>query len=611
MDLFKKRRLVVIFIFLFVFIVYVGKLFSLQILDEKYKDLANQNVIRKTKVYPNRGLIYDRKGKLLVVNDAIYEIYVIPRQVQQMDTTLFCNLLDIDKEYFTKQLSKARKYSKYKPSPFLKQVSAEQYAAFQEYLYKFPGFFGEIRLVRKYPIAAAAHVLGYVGEVSPRMVEKSPYYSSGDYIGISGLEQTYEPYLRGQKGSKMVLVDVYNRQQGSFADGEYDTAAVSGSNLKVSLDIALQAYGEQLMQNKKGCIVAIDPATGEILCMVSSPSFDPNLLSGRNRGNNFAALMADSMQPLFNRPIMAGSYPPGSTFKPIQALIGLQEESLSLNDAYPCYPGYRMGSHTVGCHLHPVARNLSTAIQHSCNAYFCYVFRNIVDQSKFNTMDEALSTWNNYLYSFGLGRKLGIDVPNEVDGLVPTPERYNKVYGQGRWKSSTIISLSIGQGELGVTPLQMANMTCAIANKGYYYSPHFAVDIEGDTSNALGNYKEKHYTLVDSAHFAPIIEGLYQTCEQGTGKIARIDGYKVCGKTGTVENPFGEDHSAFICFAPKDEPKIVVAAFVENSGFGSTYAAPIASLIMEKYLNDTIADKRKYLEERMLNANLVAANEAE
>ena len=597
--------MVVIGIFMLVFFLFVGKLFSLQVLDEKYKDLANRNVIRKSTVYPNRGLIYDRKGKLLVVNDAIYEIFVIPRQVQEMDTALFCQLLDIDKDYFDKQLKKARRYSQYKPSAFVKQISAEQYASFHEYLYKFPGFFGEIRLVRKYPYPVAAHVLGYVGEVNNKKIEEDPFYSSGDHYGISGLESTYEPYLRGQKGSKMVLVDVYNREQGSFADGIYDTAAISGNDLHISLDIELQEYGEQLMQNKKGCIVAIDPKTGEVLCMVSSPTFDPNLLSGRERGTNYAILSKDSLQPLFNRPIMAASYPPGSTFKPIQALIGLQEGTLKPSDAFRCYPGYPMGSHTVGCHAHEKLRNLSEAIQHSCNAYFCYVFRDIVDQKKYESMDESLAAWDEYLYSFGLGKTLGIDIPNEKSGLVPTPAYYNKFYPKGSWKSSTIISLSIGQGELGVTPLQMANMTCAIANRGYYYTPHFGTELEGDTTGGLASFTEKHYTKVDPKHFDPIVEGLYQTCEQGTGKIARIEGYEVCGKTGTVENPFGKDHSAFMCFAPKDEPKIVVAAFVENSGWGSSYAAPIASLIMEKYLNDTISTKRKVLEEKMMNADLI------
>lgn len=609
MDLYKKRRMVVIGIFMLVIFVFIGKLFSLQILDEKYKDLANRNVIRRSTVYPNRGLIYDRKGKLLVVNDAIYEIHVIPRQVKEMDTTLFCKLLDIDKAYFTKQLAKNKKYSRYKPSPFIKGISVKQYAAFQEYLYKFPGFFGEMRLVRKYPYPVAAHVLGYVGEVNSAKIEADSYYSSGDNYGISGLESTYERYLRGTKGSKMVLVDVYNREQGAFADGMYDTAAISGNDLHISLDIDLQEYGERLMQNKKGCIVAIDPKTGEILCMVSSPTFDPNLLSGRERGNNYSMLSKDSLQPLFNRPIMAESYPPGSTFKPIQALIGLEEGTLHEGDAFPCLPGYPLGSHTVGCHHHPKAKNLSTAIQHSCNAYFCYVFRDIVDQKKYENMDEALASWDEYVESFGMGHKLGIDIPNEKGGMVPKPAYYNKVYSKGSWRSSTIISLSIGQGELGVTPLQMANMTCAIANKGYYYTPHFGTQLDGDTTGGLAHYTEKHYTKVQSKYFDPIIEGLYQTCEQGTGKIARIEGYEVCGKTGTVQNPFGEDHSAFITFTPKDDPKIVVAAFVENSGWGSSYAAPIASLIMEKYLNDTISVKRKPLETKMLDADLINITE--
>lgn len=611
MDLYKKRSLVVVVIFLTVLVMFAGKLFSLQILDKKYKDLANQNVIRKLTVRPSRGLIYDRNGKLLVVNDANYEIHVIPRQVEQMDTALFCQLLDIDKEFFEAQLKKAYEYSRYRPSKFLKQVSARQFSAFQEYLYKFPGFFGQIDFTRKYPYPVAAHVLGYVGEVTPRTIEQQPYYVSGDYIGISGLEYTYESFLRGHKGSKTVMVDRFNREVGSFAEGMYDSAAISGHNIHVSIDIELQAYAEQLMQNKKGCVVAIEPSTGEILCMVSSPTFDPNLLSGRKRGKNFAMLMQDTLKPLFNRPIMGSTYPPGSTFKPVQALIGLQEGTLSTTDAYPCYPGYRMGSHTVGCHMHPVARNLSTAIQHSCNAYFCYVFRNIVDQEKFENMDQALALWNQYIYSFGLGQKLGVDVPNEEKGLVPTPAVYNKMYSPGSWKSSTIISLSIGQGELGVTPLQLANMTCIFANRGYYYTPHFATKIDNDTTGHISEYTERHYTKVDAKYFDPIVEGLYQTCEQGTGRIARIEGYEVCGKTGTVQNPHGEDHSAFITFAPKDNPKIAVAVFVENSGFGSTYAAPIASLVMEKYLNDTISDKRIYLQEKMLNADLITPKKKE
>lgn len=605
MDMFKSRRFVILGIFASMFLVYGIKLFHIQILDNSYEALANQNVIRNVTVYPNRGLIYDRNGKLIVENDATYEIFVIPRQVKPLDTLLFCELLDLEPQYFRDQLAKAKRYSRYVPSSFLKNISVEQYAGFQEYLYMFPGFFGDIRLVRKYPHSAAAHVLGYTGEISQGQLNDQIYYSSGDYVGISGIEATYEPFLRGQKGSKLILVDKHNREQGSFQQGLYDTAAISGNNLTLSLDIGLQAYGEKLMQNKKGCVVAIEPSTGEILALVSSPSYDPNMLTGRQRGNNYVKLQQDTLKPLFNRAISGGSYPPGSTFKSLMALMGLQEGSLTPNDVYPCFGGYRLGSHTVGCHAHPPLRDLSAAIQHSCNAYFCYVFKNVIDQSKYKTSDEALAAWDSYLYSFGLGNKLGVDIPGEHTGLVPTPQRYNKVYGEGRWKSSTIISLAIGQGELGLTPLQMANMTAAIANRGYYYTPHFMKMIEADTTHYLDRYLQKNQTKVEQKYFDVVVEGLHQTVEQGTGRIAKIEGYEVCGKTGTVENPHGKDHSAFICFAPKVNPKIVVTVFVENSGFGSTYAAPIASLMMEKYLNDTISQKRLYLEKRMLETDLI------
>ncbi len=588
-----------------VFLIFGIKLFYIQMIDDRYEALANQNVIRNVTVYPNRGLVFDRKGTLVVENDATYEIFVIPRQVKELDTMLFCGLLDIDISYFREQLAKAKRYSSYVPSSFLKNISVEQYASFQEHLYMFPGFYGDIRLVRKYPHSAAAHVLGYTGEISPKLLEKQRYYTPGDYIGVSGLEATYEPFLRGHKGSRLVLVDKFNREQGSFQDGLYDTAAVSGNNLTITLDIDLQAYGEQLMQGKKGCIVAIEPSTGEILALISSPSYNPNLLTGRQRGNNYVMLQKDTLKPLFNRAISGGSYPPGSTFKSLMALVGLQEGSLHVEDVYPCFGGYRLGSHTVGCHAHPPLSGLSAAIQYSCNAYFCYVFKNVIDQGKFKNSDEALTMWDNYLYSFGLGSKLGVDIPGEHTGHVPTPKYYNKVYSKGSWKSSTIISLAIGQGELGLTPLQMANMTCAIANRGYYYTPHFVKVIEGDTTNYLDRYSQKNQTKVEQRYFDVVVEGLYQTVEQGTGRIAKITGYEVCGKTGTVENPHGKDHSAFISFAPKTNPKIVVTVFVENSGFGATYAAPIASLIMEKYLNDTIATARKPLEKRMMETNLI------
>ncbi|CAN5229214.1 penicillin-binding protein 2 [soil metagenome] len=605
MDIFKNRRFIVLAIFASMFLIFGIKLFYIQLVDDKYEALANQNVIRNVTVYPNRGLVFDRNGVLIVENDATYEIFVIPRQVKALDTLLFCQLLDLDPQYFKDQLAKARQYSSYVPSSFLKNISVEQYAAFQEHLYMFPGFYGDIRLVRKYPHSAAAHLLGYTGEISPKLLESQTYYKPGDYIGISGLEATYEDFLRGQKGSKLMLVDKFNREQGSFQNGLYDTAAVSGHNLTITIDMELQAYGEKLMQNKKGCIVAIEPTTGQILAMISSPSYDPNLLTGRQRGNNYVKLQKDTLKPLFNRAVSGGSYPPGSTFKSLMALVGLQEGTLKVSDAYPCNGGYRLGAHTVGCHAHPPLRDLTAAIQYSCNSYFCYVFKNVIDQDKFATSDEALTMWNNYLYSFGLGNKLGVDIPGENTGLVPTPKYYNKVYTQGHWKSSTIISLAIGQGELGLTPLQMANMTASIANRGFYYTPHFVKIIEADTTNYLERYSQKHQTKVEQRYFDVVVEGLYQTVEQGTGRIAKIDGYEVCGKTGTVENPHGEDHSAFIAFAPKTDPKIVITVFVENSGFGATYAAPIATLMMEKYLNDTIATKRLYLEKRMVEKDLI------
>lgn len=605
MDIFKNRRFIILGIFASFLVVYALNLFYIQIVDDSYEALANQNVIRNVTVYPNRGLIYDRNGMLIVENDATYEIFVIPKQVKNIDTALFCQLLDIEPQYFIDQMTKAKNYSRYVPSSFLKNLSVEQYASFQEHLYMFPGFYGDIRLVRKYPQHSAAHVLGYTGEISQKKLDAQSYYKSGDYIGISGLEATYEPFLRGHKGSKLILVDKFNREQGSFKDGIYDTAAISGHNLTVTLDIELQVYAEQLMQNKRGCVVAIEPSTGEILVMVSAPSYDPNLLTGRQRGNNYVMLQKDTLKPLFNRAISGGSYPPGSTFKSIMALMGLQEGTLQPSDVYPCFGGFRLGSHTVGCHAHAPLKDLSSAIQHSCNAYFCYVFKNIIDQSKFASSDEALAKWDSYLYSFGLGNKLGVDIPGENPGHVPTPKYYNNIYQKGHWKSSTIISLAIGQGELGITPLQMANMTCAIANRGYYFTPHFVKFIENDTTNFVKRYSGKNQTKIEQRYFDEVVEGLYQTVQAGTGRIAQIEGYEVCGKTGTVENPHGKDHSAFITFAPKVGPRIVVLAFVENSGFGATYAAPIASLVMEKYLNDTIATNRLYLEKRMIETDLI------
>lgn len=611
MDLFKNRRIIILGIFLFVFIAFVLKLLHLQLIEESYKNLANQNIVRRIKLHSNRGLIFDRNKKLIVTNDAIYDLYVIPGQVKKdIDTLKFCSLLNLNTEFFATQLKNARKYSRHRPSLFVKQISIEEYARFQEYLYLFPGFYTELRTIRRYPYRGAAHTLGYIGEVNQAQITSSSFYRSGDYIGISGIEMIYEKQLRGQRGSKYILVDVFNREKGSFKDKALDTAAVSGANLHLSLDIDLQMYGEWIMQNKSGSIVAIEPQTGEILALVSSPAFDPNLLSGRERGDNFKILSSDTLHPLFNRPIMA-KYPPGSTFKPVMALIGLNENTLKPTDNYKCHPGYFLGSFSVGCRPHPTVYNLSHSLELSCNAYYCHVFRNIIDQKKFSTMDESLNSWHDYVQSFGLGIKMNVDLPNEDAGLLPSPELYNRIYKNNSWKSTTIISLGIGQGELGTTPLQLANMISAIANKGYYYPPHFVTHIEGDTAESLGRYNTRHYTLVDKSKFDPVIEGLYQTVEKGTARSAKIKGIEVCGKTGTAQNPHGEDHSVFVAFAPKDNPVIAVAVFVENAGGGSKFASPIASLIIEKYLTDTISTSRKWLETKMLETDLVHHHEEE
>jgi len=607
MDFFKGRMLVIQALFGLVLSAFLIKLFHLQIIAKSYKDLASQNVVRRIQLYPDRGLVYDRNGKLIVTNDAVYDLYVVPRQVDKnMDTAKFCSLLNIDRETFITQMKKVRQQLKQKkrPQPFLKQITVEEFARFEENMYQFPGFYSELRTIRRYPYKSATHILGYVGEVDPTTVEKSGYYRSGDYIGISGIEKIYEEELRGTRGSKYILVDAHNREKGSFRDGALDTFAVSGKDVRLSIDIDLQMYGELLMQNKKGSIIAIDPATGEVLAMVSSPAYDPNLLSGRKRSENFKMLSEDSLKPLYNRPIM-GFYPPGSTFKTLMALIGLQEKTLSPSSHYTCRPGYYVGSFSVGCRPHPLVTNLTMGLQYSCNAYFCNVFRNILDQPKFKNTQEALGVWHQYVTSFGLGDKLGIDIPNEFGGLVPTPEYYNKIYKNQSWKSLTVISLGIGQGELGVTPLQMANMAVVIANRGYYYTPHFVIHIAGDSTHRLDNFKIKHRTMVDRLRFDPVIEAMYITVEEGTARGAKVKGIDICGKTGTAQNPNGEDNSLFIAFAPKDDPKIAISVVVENAGHGSTFAAPIATLMIEKFMNDTISTPRLALEKKMIETDFI------
>lgn len=593
------QRFVILGIFTVVIFIYLVRLFYIQVIDDSYKLSANNNVLRYITEYPARGLVYDRTGKLLVYNEAVYDLMVIPKQVKDFDTTSFCDIIGITKEDFEKKLKKAKTYSRVKSSIFEKQLSAETYAVLQEKLFKFHGFYVQPRTLRKYPNKVAGHTLGYIGEVDDKLVAKNPYYQSGDYIGVSGLEQSYEEELRGQRGVRIVMVDVFNREKGSFSNGDYDSAAVSGQNLVTTLDLELQMLGERLLENKIGSVVAIEPSTGEILAIVTKPGYDPNLLVGRVRSKNYSQLLKDELKPLFNRAMMA-YYPPGSTFKLVNALIAQQESIINPGTVFP--HSFVVGSKSVKCHPHPGGLSLEGAVQYSCNPYFCNTFRAFVDNRKFVTSEKGYKLWRDYVLSFGVGRKIGVDLPHELAGNVPKVDFYDRYYGKGRWKASTIFSLGIGQGELGVTPLQMANIMCIIANKGYYYTPHIVKKI-GDKKNTTRNLAEKHITMVNASHFEAIQDGMQKVVEAGTARVARFGDFVICGKTGTAQNPHGKDHSLFVAFAPRENPKIAIAVMVENSGYGATWAAPVASLMMEKYLTDSIS--RPELYERMIKGNLL------
>ncbi len=523
-----------------------------------------------------------------------------PSQLRSFDTIDFCEILKITPEDVVNRIREARNYSYYKPSVFLKQISSVTYAVLQEKMYKFPGFFVQPRTLRNYPKKIAAHVLGYVGEVNDQTIEQDPYYQMGDYIGISGIEKSYENQLRGEKGRKIVLVDVYNREVGSYQSGWYDKLPVVGKNVVSTLDAGVQEYGEHLMQQFRGSIVAIEPLTGEILALITMPNYLPDLLVGRSRGNNYKILAEDTLKPLFDRALMA-QYPPGSTFKTVNGLIALQEGVINTHTEFECYMGYFFGNIKVGCHLHDSPLDFVHAIQNSCNSYFTNVFNKILTDPKFDNTEAAYNNWREHIVSFGFGNLLGTDFVNELKGFVPTSDYYDQVYGKGHWNFLTVRSLAIGQGELGITPLQMANLAAIIANRGYYYIPHVVKEIEGE-QEIDERFLDRHYVSIDSIHFVDVVEGMDLAVNGGRGSTAwraRMTDVVVCGKTGTAENPHGEDHSIFIAFAPKEEPKIAVSVYVENGGFGNIWAAPIASLVIEKYLNDTIS--RSYLEEYVLN----------
>ena len=575
--------------------VYLVRLFSLQVLNKSYKDKANQNALRYITEHPARGLIYDRNDSLLVYNDAAYDLMVVPNELRDFDTAELCRVLDLTKAEVEKKIARATKYSKILPSLFEQQISKEDYGFLQEKMYEFPGFFVQNRTLRSYPNPIAAHILGYVSEVNEQDMENDNYYKMGDYIGKSGIEKAYESVLRGVKGKRVVLVDVHNREMGSYDNGADDVVAIPGTSIWSTLDLRLQRYGEELMQNKRGAIVAIEPKTGEILCIISSPSYDPNLLVGTARPKNYGVLLQDPKKPLFNRALMA-SYPPGSTFKLANGLIALQDGIITPSTVYSCSGGgYHLGSHVVHCH-NCGGLNIYSAIQRSCNTFFCRAYYNILsNRTKYKNIDEAYTAWLDYMMSMGFAQKYDTDLPYELKGSIPSAAYFDKRYNNS-WNGNTVVSMGIGQGEAAVTPLQMANMLAVIANQGYYIKPHVVRAI-GHRDSLNTQFSEKIYSKIKPQHFATVLQGMKMVVTAGTGRGAQIPGIEVAGKTGTAQNPHGADHSVFALIAPANDPKIVIFCLVENAGFGATVACPIASLLAEQYLTGEV--KRTDLEKRM------------
>lgn len=597
----------------------VARLFVLQVVEKKYAKLADANAVSRKVVYPSRGIIFDRKGKSILGNDAMYDLVVIPANAKNIDTAYLCQILNIDKEEYKKRmLNSIFKNGRVRQSVFAPLLPPEVFGRLQESMYLFqPGFELVQRQIRSYPYAAAASILGYIGEISPQLLDNEAYkaYQMGDYLGLTGLEKTYENVLMGQRGIQYLVKDNLNRPQGPYENGEFDSAAVAGKNLRLSLDIELQVLGESLMKNKIGSVVAIDPSTGGILAMVSSPTFDPNLLTGSYRSANFSRLYQDTTKPLFNRALQA-RYPPGSTFKPMIALVALDEGVITPSYGYPCGGAYHGCSRPIRC-THSGgghAANLRLALANSCNSYFSHVYRLSVDAQKFGGIKiGGMQKWADYMHAFGFGHRIGVDIPGENGGLIPDTAFYNRRY-KGSWNSCTSVFLGIGQGEVLLTPLQMANAMCIVANKGFYYIPHFVRSIDNDNTDLLAKYKEKHVVahISDSA-YQTVINGMTDVIERGTGRKAAIEGVRVGGKTGTAENKAiingvltaQKDHSMFVAFAPAENPKIAIAVVVENAGFGATYAAPIASLMMEKYLKDSIPAKRNPVVKFLLEANTI------
>ena len=590
------------------FLLLAAQLFRLQLLDNSFKISAENNALLYQTRHPARGLILDRNGKILVGNKNTYDILVTPRYVKPFDTLELCRILDLDPQYVRDKFSEYRMYRTrigYRTVTFVSQISQEQYSRFIEVAHKFPEFRGVPRTTRMYPYNAGGNLLGYVTEVDRDFLDRHPDYAAGDYTGRTGLEETCEPMLRGEKGYSIYLRDASNRIQSSYRNGEFDKPAVPGKDVVSTIDAELQNYGEELMRNKVGSVIAIEPATGEILSMVSSPGINVSVLGEINK--YYKEIAADPFTPMFNRAVMSPQ-PPGSVFKLVNGLIGLQEGVVSTDTEFPCRDGFHARGISVGCHSHKSPVDFTEAIMVSCNSYFCYLFKDILENPVYGSEAAAMDRWAEYVRSFGFGTRLGSDFPSEIAGFVPTSSTYDRVYGKGGWKALSVISLSIGQGELGCTPLHLANLAATIANRGWYRIPHI---VRGHGSDTLDNrFSEKHYTLVDTSHFEKVIEGMYMAVNApagygATARVAAVNGLDICGKTGTAENPHGDEHAVFVCFAPRENPRIAIAVYIENAGFGATWAAPVASLMVEKYLNGEIASNRRWLEQRMLDANLL------
>lgn len=587
----EKRKYVLGGVATVIVLLYIIRLFTLQIMSDDYKKNADSNAFFKRIQYPSRGVISDRHGELLVYNQPAYDIMVVMKEQVGVDTLDLCRSLGITPEIYERRMAEIKDrnrnpgYSPYTQQLFMNQLAVEEFSIFQEKLFRFPGFYIQKRSIRQYHHPYAAHILGDVGEVSPGDIEEDEYYRRGDYIGKLGVERSYEKHLRGEKGVEILLRDARGRIKGHYQNGAFDRNPIPGKNLTLSIDIKLQALGERLLEGKIGSIVAIEPSTGEVLCMVSSPNYDPRIMVGRQRGKSHLELSRDPMKPLLNRAIM-GQYPPGSTFKTSQALTFLQEGVITPSTPYPCYHGFIYRGLKVGCHAHGSPLPLVPALATSCNAYFCWgLYYMFGDRRKYASVQEAMTRWKDHMVAMGFGYRLGIDLPGEKRGMIPNAAFYDKNY-RGSWNGLTVISISIGQGEVNLTPLQIANLGATIANRGYYYVPHVVKEIQDTPLDTL--YTRRHYTMVERRHYETVVEGMRKAVTGGTCRAANNPWYEVCGKTGTAQNR-GQDHSVFMGFAPKDNPKIAIAVYVENGGFGAVYGVPIGALMMEQYINGKLS----------------------